>query len=424
MKKNYLLMAAAAMVLASCSSESDAPEGGEVVNNDQIALSTLTPASQAGRISDVNGTRDGEKKERLQLKYKVAPVADAKSFGWSATGIALDGGNVYVSWHSDFQAANPATKWGGALDVIAFNGESAPAFSNTYVNYDAKFNGVLVGNSAFYLALTDSKKGAAVARVKAGETDGVIRAVSGSSANALSMVNGRVCAATGYKNGGVFSIDANFVSAADGKAHVDTLVLKDGCKFIDGDLVLRTDATAAYLCSLDGTQEWNIGAPLKSEEKNGEKYDPVTGTWSTDNETSAAYYGKHTMASDDKYIYVAGGQAAAGSKDGLRVIDKATKRQVWGNATNTTAVCVAGDYVYAATGAGLRVYKKFDGTNLELFAYETITDANGKVVAGTDAHSCNFVAVDGNYIYMANGQSGVYVFTLDTTAPAPETPAE
>lgn len=114
MKKNYLLMAAAAMVLASCSSESDAPEGGEVVNNDQIALSTLTPASQAGRISDVNGTRDGEKKERLQLKYKVAPVADAKSFGWSATGIALDGGNVYVSWHSDFQAANPATKWGGA----------------------------------------------------------------------------------------------------------------------------------------------------------------------------------------------------------------------------------------------------------------------------------------------------------------------
>lgn len=412
------------MLLASCSSESDGPSnGGENNNEDVIALSTLSSGSQAGRITDVNGTRADNKRDRLTLEYKIAPVNDAQSFGWSATGLAIDNGNVYVTWHSDFQAANPATKWGGALDVIAFSAESAPAFTNTYVNYDAKFNGVAVSNSAFYLALTDQKKGAAVARVSAGETSGLIRQLVGSSANALSIKDGRVYAATGYKNGGIYSLAADFLAPYN-KSYVDTIAEMVGCKFIDGNLVLGTTDQNAYIATLDGAQTWNIGAPLKSAEKNNLELDTVTNSWVEVPNSAATYYGKHTMASDDKYIYVAGGQADAGTQNGLRVIDKATMKQVWGNATNTTAVCVKDDYVYAATGAGLRVYKKFDGTNLELFAYETIPGDNDKRVAGTDAHSCNFVAVDDNYIYMANGQSGVYVFSLDTTAPAPETPAE
>ena len=42
---------------------------------------------------------------------------------------------------------------------------------------------------------------------------------------------------------------------------------------------------------------------------------------------------------------------------------------------------------------------------------------NNKFEAGTDAHSANFVAVDGvtGLIFVACGQSGVYVFKLDTT---------
>ncbi len=142
------------------------------------------------------------------------------------------------------------------------------------------------------------------------------------------------------------------------------------------------------------------------------------------------------MAVDGDYIYVAGGQADSGTQNGLRVIRKSDMTQVWGNASNTNAVCVEGDYVYAATADGLRVYKKYDGKNLELFAFESVPaynedgtpvldkEGNQKYEAGTTAHSCNFVAVKGDFVYMANGQSGVYVFKLDKSAPAaPETPA-
>ncbi len=435
MRKSYLLLAASSMLmLASCSNEADSPKNPVEDNaNDNLTLTTLSPSSQASRIKAIAGTR-GEKSERLELQYIVAPVADAQNYTWSATGIAFGNNGAYVSWHSDKQATTEATKWGGALDVIAFSPAGAPTFSTTYVNYDAKFNSVVSGNNAFYIALTDYKKAAAVARVKYGETVGIVRQLHGSSANALSLENGKLYAVTGYNKGGIFTIDPDFVGANEGRANVDTLAKKDGCKWIDGGYVLRTDASAAYIATADGSQEWNIGAPLVSENKFAEEYDG--NTWTVGG-NQAQYYGKHTMAVDGDYIYVAGGQAASGSKNGLRVIRKSDMTQVWGNATNTTAVCVDGDYVYAATGAGLRVYKKFDGNNLELFAFETIpavdeagntiTDEEGNVkyVPGTTAHSCNYVAVNEGYVYMANGQSGVYVFKLDTSAPAQEeTPAE
>lgn len=440
MKKNYFFLAAAsAMLLASCSNEAEAPKAPEdQANDDVLTLTTLTPSSQASRIHEVATTR-GEKSERLELQYTIDPVNESSSNIWSVTGIAFGNNGVYVSWHSDRQASDPAFKWGGALDVIAYNAGGVPTFSTTYISDEAKFNSVISANNAFYLALTDRMKGGAVARVKYGETTAIVRQLHGSSANSLSFRDGRIYAATGYENGGIFSISADFVGANEGKAHVDTIVKKTGCKFIAGDYVLRTDADAAYIVSLDGSEEWNIGAPLKSEEKLAEKFhnDGIKDVWQTVDGTSATYYGKHTMAVDGDYIYVAGGKAEKGSKDGLRVYNKDTKEQVWGNATNTTAVCVSGDYVYAATGAGLRVYKKFDGKNLELYAFETtpevdndgnvITDEEGNVnyVAGTDGHSCNFVAVEGEYIYVAYGQTGVRVFKLNHNAPAnEETPEE
>ena len=144
------------------------------------------------------------------------------------------------------------------------------------------------------------------------------------------------------------------------------------------------------------------------------------------------------MAVYGEYIYVAGGQAEKGTQNGLRVIRKSDMQQVWGNATNTTAVCVAGDYVYAATGAGLRVYNNFKGEKCELFAFESelVLDENGQPVLNEEGkykrkpvegsgHSCNYVAVNGDKIYVAYGQTGLKIFKLDTTAPAEEdTPAE
>lgn len=439
-------MAAAAMLLASCSNEADSPKIDDNNNTvDALTLTSLSPQSQASRIQKINGTRDGEKKQRLTLVEKVSPVLAAADYTWSATGVAFANNNVYVTWHSDRQAHRPgvaADRWGGAIDVLTSGADGNLGFGNTVTSYEAKFNNVTADGSNLYVSLTSGKNGAAVGRVNVppvytgGQEIMDTIVVPGSSVNCVVIDGNTAYAVSGYK-GGAFSFSKNFAK----KAEINTLCdySEDfGGKYIAGGYILRTDAEHCYIVPQNSRQPIVTGAPLVSSEKYAESFDPETGNWTiinTDEDGQSVspvkYYGKHTMAVDGNYIYVAGGKAAKGTKDGLRVYDKTTGQQVWGNATNTTAVCVAGNYVYAATGAGLRVYKKYDAAKntLELFAFETVdgTDEDGNAIkeAGTDAHSCNYVAVAGNRIYMANGQSGLYIFTLDTTAPAEEvTPAE
>lgn len=454
--KKIFLFAASALMLAACSNEADAPKNVEEnLNEDILTLTTLDPSSQAGRIKTFSETR-GDKSERLTLVAKIAPVSTAAAEKWSATGIDFSGGNVYVSWHSDRQASDPATKWGGALDLISTDAGGNMSFGNTWTSNQAKFNNVVADGNVLYLPLTDAKKGAAVARVTIGSENGPIRKLSGNSANALEIkADGKIIAVTGYSKGGVFSIDKDF-PAFDEKNpatwhQVDTLTFGEdfGGKYVVGNYVLRTDEEAAYIYCISEDIEYNIGAPLLSELKHPEKVESAQAG------DEKRVYGKHTMAIDGDYFYVAGGQVEREpgedykyteslDKNGLRVYQKTANgfNHVGGNATNTTAVCVHGDYVYAATGAGLRVYKKFADNKLELFAFEVKRNANGSLmkdedgnlIAGTDAHSCNFVKVytykkegkdgeDDKYIdriYMANGQSGVYVFDLDVAAPAQE----
>lgn len=439
-------MAAAAMLLASCSNEADSPKNpqDENKNVDAITLTALSSQSQASRIKNMNGTRDGEKKQRLTLSTVVAPVNDASQNNWSATAVAFGGDdNIYVTWHSDGQAhkpGTPATQWGGAIDVMTVKRGGAISFKTTLSSTESKFNNVIADGSTtnLFVSLTSGKNGAAVGRVnippRIEEGAQIVMdtiVVPGSSVNCVAIDGNTAYAVSGYK-GGAFSFSKNFAK----KAEINTLCdySEDfGGKYIAGGYILRTDAEHCYIVPQNGGLPIVIGAPLVSSEKYEEKFDPETGTWTVASGNKATYYGKHTMAVDGNYIYVAGGKAEKGSKDGLRVYDKTTGQQVWGNATNTTAVCVAGNYVYAATGAGLRVYKKYDAAKntLELFAFETVEgdkkdkDGNPIMEAGTTAHSCNFIAVDGNDVYMANGQSGLYIFTLDTTAPAEEvTPAE
>lgn len=443
MKKNYfLLTAASALLLASCSNEKDAPNNPVEDNQEGITLTALSPASQASRIKAINGTRDGEKKQRLALKTMVAPVNDASQNNWSATAVAFGGDdNVYVTWHSDGQAHNPALKWGGAIDVMTVQRGGMISFKSTLSSKESKFNNVIADGSTtnLFVSLTSGKNGATVGRVnippRIEEGAQIVMdtiVVPGSSVNAVALEGETAYAVSGYK-GGAFSFAKNFEKGSAINA-IYPYQADFGGKYITDGYILRTDADHCYVVPANGGEPIVTGAPLVSELKYAESfdpatYDPSTDTWTEDKWTietgnKATYYGKHTMAVDGDYIYVAGGQAKSGSKDGLRVYNKTTGELVWGNATNTTAVCVAGDYVYAATGAGLRVYKKFDGKKLELFAFETI-EKNGEIVAGTNAHSCNYIAVYENEIYMANGQSGLYIFTLDTTAPEQEeTPAE
>ena len=247
-------------------------------------------------------------------------------------------------------------------------------------------------------------------------------AVPGVSANAIAVDGANLRVVTGYK-GGVYTIPTS-AFGAEVKNFEENIPYSEnfGGKYIVGDRVLRSNDEGMQIVTLDGTVR-NNGAALVSAEKQAETYNPETGQWTLVQGTNATHYGKHTMAVDGNHTYVAGGVGSNG-KNGLRVYNATSVDPVWENGTNTTAVCVEGDYVYAATGAGLRVYEKFNGVDLPLYAFEVLNyDENGmaapdpdtnKPVAGTDAHSNNFVAVANGYIFVACGQSGVYVFKLNT----------
>ncbi|MDE6794086.1 MAG: InlB B-repeat-containing protein, partial [Muribaculaceae bacterium] len=323
-----------------------------------------------------------------------------------------------------------AGRWGGALDEIDVNAlanREGTAILTTSSLDNYKFNNVVAYGSDLYLPLASYASGAAVGRIALGSEEMTVLPVPGVSANAVSVDGSNLRVVTGYK-GGVYYVDrsVDWIAEGDNATEVNELVAYSdnfGGKYIVGNSVLRTDAEAAALVNLADGSFVSLGAPLLSQEKYAENYDPETGDWTLVEGTQAAYYGKHTMAIDNDYIYVGGGLGGDGV-NGLRVYDTAGTLK-WQNGTTTTAVTVAGDFVFAATDAGLRVYKKYEeGKDLELFAFQVLNynedgtaapGASGKPEAGIDANSCNFVAVDENYIYLAAGQQGVYVFELDAT---------
>lgn len=418
MKKYLFLAATAALMFGSCSD--DITKGGNDSSTNGLKLTTLSQGSQANRITAPSATR-GEKSERLTLVATIAPVKDAAKEKWSATSIDFAGGNAYITWHSNRQASDPATAWGGALDIVnasaVANRQFDEALTKTMSGRSFKFNNVVADGSNLYFALTDGKKGASVGRLVPGAEviDTVV--VPGSSANSVYLKGSDVYVATGYR-GGVYKFAANNFDAEE-RAWETVMDYSSnfGGKYIADGYLLRTDNSNGYIVNLETKQSYTIAA-LKSAEKVAESYDAETGNWTSVDGETAAYYGKHTMAVKDNKFYVGGGLGSGGA-NGLRVYN-ADGTISWQNGNSTVGVCVDNKYVYAASEIGLRVY---DRETMELFAFEVSEyDGEGRAVehaaAGTTGHSGNFVAIDpeSGLIYVAYGQKGVYVFQLNQTA--------
>lgn len=417
MAKRYLLLAAlSALMLGACSDDNSVNGEPDVpqMQPNTLPMNVLSASSQAGRISVASATR-GPKSERLQRVAKIAPVAGADDNNWSATAVTVNGNSAYVTWHSDRQATTQATAWGGAIDVINIPSEAAGRweFSRTATNEELKFNHVYTDGTNLYLAATSAKVGAAVGRVAMGNFSTVTYLdIPGSSANAVAASGTGLVAVSGY-NGAAVSFPAAFDATT-----VPTVLQAEandfGGKYVEGGYILRTDDTNAQLIQIGGSATTTLDVALVSAPKAVESYDPTTGKWETDGET-ATHFGKHTMAINGGYVYIAAGM------NGLRSYALGSSNAVWKNGTYTTAVCADEKYVYAATDAGLRVYEKKGNGELELFAFEVKEyDAAGKPTVSTadsEGHSANFVALGGGYIFVAYGQSGVYVFKLNEEVP-------
>lgn len=407
-----------------------------------LNISVLDAQSQSGRLKVANLTK-GVKADRLQFVAELGPVtgSDAADHKWSATSVVVNDGRAYVTWHSNHQAATHADKWGGAIDVIDIpaDGSNAPwELQLTAQNNSIKLNQGYIANGRLYLAGTGSKTGATVGSIALPITEtSTLRYINlpGSSANGVELIGSNLIAATGY-DGGAYSFDANFDTAESiGKVQVNNIETPDmpfdswagekvnnnsyGGKYVTGGYVLRTDDNAGEIVPVNNpSQPVALDVPLTSTDKYAEAYDPETGEWYPLTGDQAAHYGKHTMAIDGGFAYVGAGQ------NGLHVYNVSTGAPVWSNANSTTAVVSQGDYIYAATGIGLRVYKKNADGTLALYAYEVDEyNADGTAnssTAASNGHSANFVAVGGGYIFVAYGQTGVRIYRLDENAPEPE----
>ena len=409
-----------------------------------LNISVLNAQSQSGRLKVANLTK-GVKADRLQFVAELGPVAeiDAADHNWSATSVVVNDGRAYVTWHSNHQAATQADKWGGAIDVIDIpaDGSNAPwALQLTAQNNSIKLNQGYIANGRLYLAGTGSTTGATVGSIALPITEtSTLRYINlpGSSANGVELIGSNLIAATGY-DGGAYSFDANFDTAESiGKVQVNNIATPNvtfdswlgesvnnnsyGGKYVTGGYVLRTDDNVGAIVPVNNpSQPIALDVPLTSTEKFAEAYDPEAGEWYPLDGDKAAHYGKHTMAIDGDFAYVGAGQ------NGLHVYNVSTGASVWSNNNSTTAVVSQVDYIYAATGIGLRVYKKNADGTLALYAYEVDEyNADGTAnssTAASNGHSANFVAVGGGYIFVAYGQTGVRIYRLDENAPEqPET---
>lgn len=463
-----------------CSDDDVNPNNNEDEKTEtgKITLQLLSGASQSGRIETLMGTRAEEdtglrKKDKLTWVANIESPKKATESKWSTTAIAFskDGKRAYITWHSDRQATDKATKWGGTVDVIDITNQAEPKLLGTAVSDSMKFNHVFVGDANLFLAATHARTSGAIARVPLnnGEItsfDADYIGFPGVSVNAVAPYNGELIAVSGH-SAGTYATFAQDVKAgpyyygpnaekmktqqANIKIHgvtsadvlseeaLETALSNFGGKYVATEggntyVLYNKKGENAKIVNVATGETVTLNTTLKSADKYAETYDFNTGTWIMTEGTKADFYGKHVFAVKGNYAYVACGQ------NGLRVFDLTTGNETdnaevtGGNSTHTTGVCIDGDYLYTAGGAGLRIYEiKADG-KLLLCAFEVDEykhdDGQGKpntnkpaTTGNAKRHSPNFVAVNGEYVYIAHGQTGCTVYKFTPTAES-TTPAE
>lgn len=447
MKKYHLLFLAGltSLSFAACSSDDgpESPNGGDNQDKEFFAASLSVRHGDNSRINMVSTpakassratTDDIKNWQRLTYNGIINSEVD-KAKAWSATSAIVNGGKLYVTWHSNKQASTEATAWGGAVEAYTLSGMTHD-FTATSDRF--KFNHAAISGTDLYLAATDAKSEGSIVKLSTSDlssasTIELSDKFSGfpASVNAVLPVGSKVYAISGYHYGALGSVSSfpnkwhqNQTDKNNYVEMVHNIAQEYGGKYLStdesGNIWALYNAKDAKLVNLATSKEINLGYELLSDEKYAEKYDYETNTWVVEGTSASKYYGKHTFCVNGNYAYVGCGQ------NGFRVYDITTGAEVWHNNTHTTAALYYNGLIYTAGGAGLRIYQPTtDSTgavDMKVYAYQVDNyDSNGNPTTSDAAkegsglgHSANFVAVDGTTVYVAYGQDGVKIFNLNT----------
>lgn len=452
-------------MLAACSdNENDLGVTPSGSGSENVSGMLTLLGDQSDRIETATPLRSPSKWKRLHYVGSIKPTDYEAGLRWSATAVAIDpdGNNLYITWHSNWQAGSeeegstikPATKWGGAIDMVEIaDAEQSRDFSKakivSAVSDTLKFNNVLVYANKLYLSATSAAVGGAVAVVNVEDLNKAkdlaagthvnvaVTEFPGASVNAVAVdKDNNIVAVSGHDEGayGVLREVSDVIEGFVGGKYIvckgdSTCVLYDGA--IEGD--------GAHI-KINGEDKVDLGIHLKSKATVAETYS-LSGGWQKVDQTAEEYYGKHVMAIDNDYAYVGTGTsidkaATPKQQNGLRVYSLSENKCVAQVNIGTTGVYADGEYIYAATLAGLRIYAPYNADRgvLEPLAWEVSKyDTNGTALnseeldsdvetADIQRHSANFVTAhrvgtgdeETVYVYVACGQSGVNVYKFLT----------
>ena len=322
--------------------------------------------------------------------------------GQSATGIVINNGKIYVSYHTR------AENFGGNIEVAQMNGNDVQvlqSFKDQGGTLD--FNHIMVNNNTIYATGSSSEAGAAVAYVglnSDGTADAsatlqllaVNRNVKGYDANCSIIDNNRLITADtrGYDIWDLANNNAHSYIATAGKAK---FVAVRNNQFYGLNYTAPVSAGDA---AVDG--EFQMSSASDFSDMTSFPVGQI-----------APNNGKNVLYVDGTDIYVcksAKGLArynATGTQTGSWVAPQAAEtsnnKSVDHVKGYVNGVCADNNYVYVAAGAyGLVVLNKSD---LSEVCHRSLNGNN----------SANYVTVDGNNIYVAYGQGRIQVFQIAST---------
>lgn len=435
----------------------------------QEGIFNITDASATINTPDIHLPAKGDCRPQIGEQPETpAPVVVSPSHKYSATGIAFDDANglVYLSWHSNIGndrdqkpwhgtnwmygngAYSPNVEgvndWGGIIDVIDVNSYDPTTveglFKQSLIQNEHKYNHVIAHNGALYLA-SESNKVEAALHVISLNSNGTIPAdgtvlpeannarinLTGSSANCVEVINGKLATISGYSKGAV-----NYFNFGDYSNQTRKPVYgaseADFTK-VNGEYVMSANKFAGKYIVNDGSRVVTL-----NDTENGtiSVFNSVNDTqWVPTTQFNTGKIvptdGKNGIAVDGNLVYV------CHSNEGLTVNNITTGDRVGGTFRGANAVDFDENYIYVAAGNGLVILSKnetYMHPEHQVICNKVVktvpfTGAGFKMPDGTQyiqdteavKQSANFVKVHTingkKYIFVAYGAYGLRFYTLD-----------
>lgn len=347
-----------------------------------------------------------EPKEEEQPEVKpsletIASVTNDHSHPISATCIQFNGDKAYVSWHERGDGIH------GCVEVVENTSEGLKLLAYAE-DHNTDYNHILFDGTRL-LAVGHNDKHAIVGEIAL--NDGTF--TQGESLNFVNLKgnkNGENPEFVGG-DGNCIIRNGNYLSVASyGGLHT----LNSDLTRINGGLsgAVPTTGSAKHLSIVGGKiLELNLTERVKDAQSSSAElrlFEATDSTWSNptviaSDITIAPVDGKNTIAIDaDGSMYVCLGNNGVKKYTGTSCV--ATINE--GNAP-ANGLCVDDKYLYVAFGKGLYIYAKNDLSKPVLKYTHIGRNKDGKTV------SCNYVAVNGDLIYLAYGLDGYDVIRMN-----------